>query len=205
MPTLFIVVQALWAFLPAYVANMVPVVAAKLMPGWDAPIDGGRMHRDGRRVMGASKTWRGVVAGGVVGAAVAAAQSLVHTTDWALTDFAYAATGSVAGPLTIGLLLGLGAGAGDAVKSYFKRRTGRQGGAPWIPFDQLDFVLFGLLFAFGASTLLWMAGAQEHWLLATFVYGDGWIALLVLVIVTPGLHFLVNMVGYKLGLKKVPW
>lgn len=205
MPSLFTVVEALWLFLPAYIANMTPPVAAKVFPKWDAPIDGGRTHRDGRPVLGKSKTWRGLWTGAVVAALVAAAQSLVHRTDWALSDFGYAAFGNVLAPVAIGFSLGFGAVAGDAVKSYFKRRTGRQGGAPWVPFDQLDFVVFGLAAAFLTTTVLFLTGAAEHWFLEGFVYGDGWVRLLIVLLVTPVLHLLVNVLAYKLGFKEVPW
>ena len=35
--------------------------------------------------------------------------------------------------------MGLGAGVGDAVKSFFKRRVGIAPGSSWLFFDQLDF------------------------------------------------------------------
>lgn len=49
--------------------------------------------------------------------------------------------------LSLGLLLGLGAVSGDAVKSFFKRRLGIAPGRPWVPFDQLDFQVGALLLA----------------------------------------------------------
>jgi hypothetical protein len=44
-------------------------------------------------------------------------------------------------PLLPGLLMGLGAGIGDAVKSFFKRRIDIEPGESWPVFDQLDFFL----------------------------------------------------------------
>lgn len=197
------VVESLWLFLPAYVANMTPVFAAKVFPRWDAKMDRGRMHRDGRPVLGPNKTWRGLISGIVVGAAVAGVQAISRWSD-ALTDFGLA-DGGWAAPITIGAAMGLGTGLGDAGKSYFKRRTGRTGGAPWVPFDQLDFVAGGLLFAFIASQLLSLSGVTgENWWQLELL-GPNWPRLLVLVLFTPILHFLVNIIGYKLKLKKVPW
>src|SRR5256885_9473968 len=46
--------QALWFFLPAFVANPFAVVS-----GGGAPIDGGRSLSDGQRMFGDGKTWRG--------------------------------------------------------------------------------------------------------------------------------------------------
>src|SRR5687768_4272859 len=66
------VLHALLLFLPAYVANMSPVLVAKLVPGWKAPIDGGRLGKDGKRLLGPGKTWRGLVGGTLLGAVTAA-------------------------------------------------------------------------------------------------------------------------------------
>jgi CDP-2,3-bis-(O-geranylgeranyl)-sn-glycerol synthase len=205
MPSFFTVLQALWLFLPAYLANMTPPVAAKILPRWDAPIDGGRVHRDGRPLLGKSKTWRGLVTGGLVGSIVAMAQSLAPSTDLGLDDFHAGETGTLLAPLVLGLFLGLGAGVGDAAKSYLKRRTGREGGAPWFPFDQLDFVVVGLLFAALGATLVWPLETEAHWFADHFILGDGWFRLITLVVLTPLLHFLVNVIAYWLGFKKVPW
>ena len=43
-----------------------------------------------------------------------------------------------------GLLMGVGAGIGDAVKSFLKRQLGISAGSPWLGFDQLDFFLGAL-------------------------------------------------------------
>src|SRR2546427_10964525 len=51
--------QALWFFLPAYVANPMAVVF-----GGGAPMGFGRTLRGGRRLLGGGKTWRGVGGGG---------------------------------------------------------------------------------------------------------------------------------------------
>ena len=87
---------------------------------------------------------------------------------------------------------------GDAVKSYFKRRTGRERGKPWFPFDQLDFVVFGLAGMAAASPLL-----ADGWVREALL-GD-WLVLATIIVLTPLLHFLVNVVGYLLKLKEVPW
>jgi CDP-2,3-bis-(O-geranylgeranyl)-sn-glycerol synthase len=63
--------------------------------------------------------------------------------------------------LSLGFLLGLGAMAGDAAKSFFKRRLGIAPGHPWIPFDQIDFQIGALLLAghraeIGAADVVWL-------------------------------------------------
>lgn len=199
----FVVVQALWVFLPAYVANMTPVITAKLFPKWSAPMDGGRVHRDGRRLMGPGKTWRGLVTGAVAAALTAWIQSQTRPASWDVTTFG-AQSGAWA-PVALGTALGLGTGAGDAIKSYFKRRKDRPRGAPWIPFDQLDFVIGGLTFAAAAASILyWSNATPTHWFTDTLL-GDQWPVIAILVLVTPILHLAVNVIGYSLRLKDVPW
>jgi CDP-2,3-bis-(O-geranylgeranyl)-sn-glycerol synthase len=222
------VLRALWLFLPAYTANMAPVIVAKLIPGWNAPIDGGRLAKDGRRVLGAGKTWRGLAGGAVVGGIVAlliASLAPGQLEGGLFRGLDLGTHGYDGGPIlhedppcpppamcamrdvgrssptlafTFGALVGAAALVGDAVKSYYKRRLGKEGGAPWVPFDQLDFVVFGLLAMVVGASLL-PAGWVRHALL------DDWLTLATLVLLTPILHLGVNALGYVLGLKKVPW
>lgn len=136
------IARVLYFFVPAYLANMSPVLVHGWFEGLATPIDGGRMFR-GRRVLGDHKTWRGLLAGVVVGAAVFALQALVYAAGWlhglALIDYGSASA-------WIGVLMGLGTGVGDAVKSFFKRQIGVAPGASWLGFDQLDFFLGAYLF-----------------------------------------------------------
>lgn len=222
------VLHALLVFLPAYVANMGPVLVAKLVPGWKAPIDGGRVGKDGKRILGPGKTWRGLVGGTVLGAVTAIAVALIvpgfgedglwDGWDYGHKGFAGAPIGSDGAdcppdgdctaldakwlPLwrigLFGAFVGFMSLVGDAVKSYFKRRTGRDRGKPWFPFDQLDFVVFGLLAMAIASPLL-----ADGWVKAALL--DDWVVLATIVVLTPLLHFLVNVLGYALKLKEVPW
>lgn len=202
---MFFILEALWLFLPAYMANMAPVFAMKMFPAWNARIDGGRLWSDGRPVLGAGKTWRGFGAGCLMGAVTGAAQSTIRFTEVPFPDMGYAWSGGLWGPLLLGLALGAGAIVGDAVKSFFKRRTGREGGAPWIPFDQLDFVVGGLVFVGLMSLALSpMAAGEGIWIVTEFG-GANWPRLVVVFVATPLLHFVVNVIGYKLRLKKVPW
>jgi CDP-2,3-bis-(O-geranylgeranyl)-sn-glycerol synthase len=137
------VLPTLWFFVPAYLANMAPVVVRGHFTWLDRPLDGGRMLW-GQRLFGAHKTWRGIVAGTVVGLAVFAAQRLLYDAGW-LRELAPIDYGET--PLVLGLLLGLGTGVGDAVKSFFKRRIAIAPGQSWIGFDQLDFMVGAYLFA----------------------------------------------------------
>jgi CDP-2,3-bis-(O-geranylgeranyl)-sn-glycerol synthase len=137
------VCQVAYFFLPAYLANMAPVVVVGRFAWLAGPMDGGRSWR-GVRLLGDHKTWRGLLVGVVVGIATFAAQraaygmGLLHPL--ALVDY------TALHPLWPGFLLGLGAGVGDAVKSFFKRRVGIRPGASWLGFDQLDFMAGAYLF-----------------------------------------------------------
>lgn len=112
------ILEAVFFILPAYVANMMPVVF-----GW-VPFAGQPISK---KLFGEHKTYRGFIFG-VLGAI--ATMYLQKRAD----------------AITIGILFGIGALGGDLVKSFFKRRLGIPDGRPWIPFDQLDFV-FGSLIA----------------------------------------------------------
>jgi CDP-2,3-bis-(O-geranylgeranyl)-sn-glycerol synthase len=136
------VLQALYFFAPAYLANMSPVLVRGLVPAWTAPIDGGRTL-GGTRILGDHKTWRGLVAGIASGTLVFYLQQCAHAAglfrELALIDYAQASC-------LLGFLMGLGTGVGDAVKSFFKRRIGIAPGASWLVFDQLDFMAGSYLF-----------------------------------------------------------
>ena len=135
--------QVVYFFLPAYLANMAPVVVVGHFLRLAGPIDGGHTWR-GVRIFGDHKTWRGLVAGVVVGMITFAAQRAVYRLGLlhhlALIDY------GTLDPLLPGFLLGLGTGVGDAVKSFFKRRVGIAPGASWLGFDQLDFMVGAYLF-----------------------------------------------------------
>lgn len=128
----------LYFFVPAYLANMAPVVARGHLEWLAGPMDGGWTWR-GRRVLGDHKTWRGLLAGIAVGALTFAAQrwlwqrGIAH--ELALLDY------GACDAWLPGALLGLGAGLGDAVKSFFKRRIDIAPGGSWLVFDQLDFMV----------------------------------------------------------------
>lgn len=181
-----IIAQALFFFLPGYVANMLPVVFAKFgfLKSLDFPIDRGKKLGE-YDVFGSHKTYRGFVAGVLGSLFIVGIQIALWTfipSSHFLFLFPYAGWKMIG----FGVLMGFGALLGDLIKSFFKRRFRVKEGAVFFPFDQLDFVVGGIL---GAS-IIFMPG-----------YGH----LAVLFIFTPLLHFLSNLIAYKLGWKKVWW
>jgi len=89
-------------------------------------------------------------------------------------------------------LLATGALLGDLVKSFFKRRLGKARGESWLIADQYDLVVGSLLLVL----LVYPGWMVENITLPILV----WIILL-----TPLLHRVVNIIGYYIGVKEVPW
>lgn len=94
----------------------------------------------------------------------------------------------------LGILLALSFGAmlGDIVAAFFKRRMGLQRGAPLFIIDQLDFVVGAWIFV--------MLVAPD-WFNLNFTSN----IMLIILIMTPILHRVSNIIGYKMGAKREPW
>lgn len=170
--------KGLWFILPAIVANMAPVFV-KIGPSW--PIDGGRKWTDGKRILGDHKTWRGLIGATLVAALVGYVQMIVCESWHGFVCSQVSMT-----PL-LGSLLGFSAIVGDAVKSFFKRRRNVRPGGQWWPWDTIDFMLAALLAGFLVSESL------------------TWKMAIILLVATPVFHRAINWIGWKLGLKEVPW
>jgi CDP-2,3-bis-(O-geranylgeranyl)-sn-glycerol synthase len=129
--------------------------------------------------LGSHKTWRGLIIGTLVGTLVFALQKYAYAkgfTSLALIDYS-------GFPILLGTFLGFGALLGDSFKSYYKRKMGIEPGKPWIPWDQIDFVIGGLI-------------------LGMFFYVPPASVALLLLIVSPLLHLLANYLGYLLRINK---
>ncbi|MBS0416100.1 MAG: CDP-archaeol synthase [Proteobacteria bacterium] len=117
------------------VANLMPWALGRMCGSrWAAPIDGGKIWRDGRRVLGPHKTWRGL-AGSLLGCAGAAA--LLGLPWWFGVRFA-------------GLSM-----LGDAISSALKRRRGREPGQDDVGLDQLPEALLPLIVSRHTLNLGW--------------------------------------------------
>ncbi len=121
--------------LPAYVPN--PIAA---LLGGGTPVDLGRNYADGRRVFGDGKTYRGFVAGVLAGFLVGLLQMWLFTT--------YNLSYLPAHTFTTIIVLSSGALIGDLVKSFFKRRLGKDRGEKWLVADMYDLVAGALLLLF---------------------------------------------------------
>jgi len=185
MEILLLIISALYFALPAYVANMAPVIVAKagFCECAARPIDNNRTWR-GKPILGRGKTWRGLVAGVLAAIIIAGIQAGLYEFDWAkligVVNF------NEVNFVLFGALAGFGAMLGDIVKSFIKRRIGIKSGDAWPIADQLDFVAGFLIFTY-------------------FLVKPPLDIIAVIIIATPLLHLLANIIAYKIGLKKVWW
>jgi CDP-2,3-bis-(O-geranylgeranyl)-sn-glycerol synthase len=172
-------VSAFWVMLPAYLPN--PVAA---LCGGGLAVDLGRNYSDGRRVFGDGKTFRGLGAGILAGILIGLVQI------WSAERFGWVILPQQT--LLSITLLATGALLGDLAKSFFKRRLGKERGAKWPVWDMYDLVI-------GAFLLLLIF--DPGWLFATITLP----VLVAILILTPVLHRAMNIIGYLIKVKEVPW
>ena len=141
------ILQCLWFFLPAYFANMAPTFAKKagVLEFLAKPIDFGKNFK-GKQIFGSHKTWRGMISGIVLGILISHFQKfLFQFSFFQKISFLNYQKLDV---FFLGFLLSLGALSGDLISSFFKRRQSIKPGNPWIPFDQISFVIGAFFFTF---------------------------------------------------------
>ncbi len=129
-----IILKAAYFFLPAYIANMTPVLLKKVNLA-NKPIN--------KKLFGQNKTWRGLLGGTLAGVIIFLIQKILHQHGFKLLSLIEYRDFS----LILGLFLGLGAILGDLVESYYKRKRGIKPGKPWLFWDQLDFVIGAFVLA----------------------------------------------------------
>ena len=180
----------LWLLLPTYIAN----AFATLPRGRGPPMDFGRVwKRDGRRILGASKTWSGFLVGGFGAMPFALLEAGLILAAPPNLSLVPVLAPSILAAVPLAALLTFGAMTGDAFGSFVKRRLGRESGTRTVLLDQLPFVLLPIALGF---------------LFYPALFGGvflSWEAVLWLLVFTLGLHVTFNWIGYKAGLKKVPW
>jgi CDP-2,3-bis-(O-geranylgeranyl)-sn-glycerol synthase len=153
---------------PAYIANMAAALA-KFWPWWNRPIS--------RRWLGDHKTVAGFLLGVAAGMVTALLQSRIPWVPRGLEPADWVA---------IGFVQGFGAMFGDAVKSLFKRQVGIAPGRPWIPADDLDFIVGAM--AFGWPWLRFQP--MEVALILGFTFVG---------------HIATNHVAFRIGIRDAKW
>lgn len=169
--------QGFLLMVPAYAANMAP----SIIKG-HKPMDFGRNFIDGKRLFGDGKTIRGffsgILCGIIVGMIFGPLYELV-TGGVVLSDFAKYGF--------LGFLVGFGTVLGDLCGSFIKRRFNVERGAVFPLMDQEGFMI-------GAIFMLWLVWSPVP---------ITWTLIIALLIITPPLHLLGNIMAYKLGNKKM--
>jgi len=89
-------------------------------------------------------------------------------------------------PILLGFVLSLGALVGDLTESFIKRRLNLPPGSSLPIADQLDFVVGAIFFSLMVSS-------------------PPLSVLLIVLIITPPIHLLTNILAYLLGIKKNWW
>ena len=172
-------VFALWILIPAYAANGFPPLAKGIYP-----IDFGKNFIDGRRWLGKGKTFKGFFFGVAMGVLLGALESYLYITQSGFENIFGLKFPTM--NLTIAFLISFGALFGDLCGSFIKRRMGMESGADAPLLDQLNFVVGALVFSYWFTEIsIWM--------------------ILIMIIITPILHRLASIIGYKLKIKKNPW
>lgn len=186
---LLVPARVLWVLTSTYIAS----ATATMPKGRGPPMDFGRVWRDGRRILGPSKTWSGFWFGTLFAMPFGLLQAYLILIAPPTLQLVPTFGASVLAAVPVVFLLTAGGMTGDAFGSFLKRRLNRPSGSRSLLIDQLPFVLLPI----GLGLLLFPA---------TFV-PVFWSpeALLWLLVFTIGLHTLFNQVGFRVGLKKVPW
>lgn len=179
-----IILKSILYFLPGYMANAVPVILCrfKLFEFMNVRCDFG-YELGGEDLLGKTKTIRGIVGGAIGG--VITAVCCFYLLNMPELKFLSVYDGNVYNFMIIGFLMGLGEGLGDLIKSFFKRRLHIKSSAPFFPFDQTSFL--GALFL---SFLVFVPPVE---------------VILTIVILSPTIPVIANIVAYKMGWKKVWW
>ena len=142
------------------------------------PIDRGKKFRD-ERLFGDGKTWEGLLGGIIFGVFVGSLQIYWQTY---LPD----KLGLMTMTFPIIFLLTLGTMAGDIGGSFVKRRMRMRRGERALFLDQLGFLLMAFLFTWP-------------------IYMPRLDMMVVLVLLTPIIHWLANVFGYWVKVKRNPW
>jgi CDP-2,3-bis-(O-geranylgeranyl)-sn-glycerol synthase len=172
-------VKSLLIIFPAYAANGFPPLARG-----HRPIDMKKNWLDKNRIFGDGKTFEGFGFGLFAGFIIGALESYLYP-----ELNAYAMQFGVKLPLInlfVGFMIALGALCGDLAGSFLKRRLKLNRGADVPLLDQWNFIIGAVLFVyFFTEITIWM--------------------LLIMLLITPVIHRIANVVAHKIKVKKEPW
>lgn len=156
-------------FLPGAMANMAPPLF-KRINFLNYNLDFGKKI-NGKRIFGNNKTFRGLFFGIIFAVIIS-----IVIKYFFIKDF----------NLIMGALSGLFALLGDALESMFKRQLSIKPGLPFIPFDQIDWVI-------GSSFVLYLYNYLDLY------------EILIAIILFFFLHIIVKHIGYYLRIDNNRW
>lgn len=174
--------QSIYSIFPGIMANMAPVIFKKIN-FLNYPLDFNKKLFN-KPILGPNKTFRGFFAGILTSMIIISIQYLIfkftifknlNIIDFDSVNF-----------LLLGFLMGSGVMAGDTVKSFIKRRLGILSSKPFVPWDQIDGVIGGLLF----SRIIWNYSLKY----AVFI-----------IILTFFIHIIIRHISYYLRFTENKW
>ncbi|MFX1357577.1 MAG: CDP-archaeol synthase [Promethearchaeota archaeon] len=210
-----LLIFSLLFIVPGYLSN-----AGMVIVGGGNPIDGGKLWRDGRRILGDHKTWKGLLKGPLyIGIPISFIIFILFIVLWPAiqeipltgaqmgiyklySKLSYYEFYFIGGPFPIGLislilriiLSSYGAAFGDLLGSFLKRRFNIASGEPFWIIDQLDFVIVSIIFASIPALFI-----------PNIYFAPDVQIIIFLLILTPAVSVFANTVAYFAGLKEVPW
>ena len=180
------IIEAFMLFIPGFVANPAAVIT-----GGRYPMDGGHKFIDGKRIFGDGKTWSGYFGGSLLGVLSGLILTGIFLISGTSAYFSYG--GNILSILVALFAMSFGSLTGYVTVSFIKRRMGLRRGERVSLLDQCPFVMVSSLF------LLLFAGPFS------MTYYGNIMGALPLLIITPPLHRVVNIIGYRMKKKDVPW
>jgi CDP-2,3-bis-(O-geranylgeranyl)-sn-glycerol synthase len=185
------ILRAVWLMVPMLIPN-----SAAVLFGGGTPVDFGKTMKDGTRILGDGKTWRGLAGGTLSGMTLGLIQVGIMIALDAPTWTYDSCNSCVLKTLLILFLLAFGSMFGDMLGSFLKRRIKIARGAKAPGLDQYDFLI---------GTLILIIPLQWAWFYANMIEGIYLVGFIGLIILIPFMHRAMNIIGFKMGKKDVPW
>jgi len=167
--------------LPAYFANMAPVIFKGIAKKLAFPVDFNKRIKN-KPIFGKNKTFRGIIFGVLSAIIIAFLQYLLYNYQF-FKDISFI---NYSNWLFVGFLMGSGAIIGDLAGSFVKRRLNFASGKRFVPFDQLDFVIGALFFI-------------------SIVVDLRLLVIVTILIISFILHVIVNHLAFYLKIRKEKW
>jgi CDP-2,3-bis-(O-geranylgeranyl)-sn-glycerol synthase len=182
------VLRAIWLMVPMLIPN-----SAAVLFGGGTPVDFGKTMKDGTRILGDGKTWNGLIGGTLSGMGLGMIQviimNLLDAPSWTYGE-------CVPCTILILFLLSFGSLFGDMLGSFIKRRLKIARGAKAPILDQYDFLI---------GAMLIFIPLQWSWFYENMLEGIYLVGFIGLIILIPLMHRAMNIIGFKMGKKDVPW